>query len=302
MTKKETAKMQRDQTLQIADAGESACATALRLGARPALRPFIVPRSGAARLDGVESGDPGGQAVLLLHGMTDSWRSFTPLMARLPHGWRVVAFSQRWHGDSVGRHEVFSVEAMAADAAAVIEERCGGRAIVVGHCMGGNVAMRLAADRPDLVDGLGLINSFRTLKGNQGAQELANAIDILGGAKPDRAFIAAFQQGSVEGPVPDDFFRMVVNESAKATGALWPAALAALFEHDATPVLCAVKAPTLVLYGDRDPLLPPSEHLEIAAAVSNARAVRLDGRGHTPHWEDPARVAKELAAFVDSLV
>lgn len=293
--------MRNEPILAALDGAQSVCGAALRAGAQPALRPIVIQRPGGAQLDGVETGDPEGRAVLLLHGLSDSWRSFTPLIHHLPPGWRIIAFSQRWHGDSVGRHRVFSVEAMAADAAAVIEQRCGGKAFVIGHCMGGNIALRLAADHPELVSGMALINAFRTLKGNPGAKELAEAIEVFDGEKPDRAFIAAFQEGSIEGPVPEDFFRMIVNESMKAPGALWAAAVPALVDHDATSALGAVKAPTLVLYGDRDPLLPPAEHNAIAAGVSVARAVRLAGRGHSPHWEEPARIAQELATFVESL-
>src|SRR5262249_46981098 len=48
----------------------------------------------------VQQGDPSGTAIVLLHGLTDSWRSFETMMPKLPRSFRVLAISQRGHGDS----------------------------------------------------------------------------------------------------------------------------------------------------------------------------------------------------------
>jgi pimeloyl-ACP methyl ester carboxylesterase len=59
-----------------------------------------------------------------------------------------------------------------------------------------------------------------------------------------------------------------------------------------------VKAPTLLIWGDQDAMLLRPEQDALLAKLPNARLVVFEGYGHTPHWEAPARVAKEILSFV----
>lgn len=103
------------------------------------------------RLEYEERGDPDGVPVLLLHGVTDSRRSWDPVLPHLPPSIRAIALTQRGHGESDRPAAGYAIEDMAGDAAAVIDALRLGPAVVVGHSMGTWVAERLAIDSPERV-------------------------------------------------------------------------------------------------------------------------------------------------------
>ena len=102
----------------------------------------------------VEQGDPEGVPVVLLHGASDSWRSYELVLPHLP-GWiRAIAVSQRGHGDASRPRTGYRTRDFAADVAALLDALGIGQAVIVGHCMGGDVAQRFAIDYPDRARGL----------------------------------------------------------------------------------------------------------------------------------------------------
>jgi non-heme chloroperoxidase len=112
-----------------------------------------------------EQGPRGGPTVLMLHGITDSWRSFEPVLPLLPAHWHVVALSQRGHGGSDKTPRRYRTEDFAADAAAFARALDLAPMIVVGHSMGAANALRLALDAPELVQGLVLAGAFARFSG-----------------------------------------------------------------------------------------------------------------------------------------
>ena len=99
-------------------------------------------------LEYAERGPRDAAAVILLHGVTDSWRSFEPLMAHLPADLRVLAMTQRGHGGS-SRPDDYRYAALAADVAGFMDALGVRRAVIAGHSMGSLVALRFAIDHPD---------------------------------------------------------------------------------------------------------------------------------------------------------
>ncbi|NCT91697.1 alpha/beta hydrolase [Cellulomonas sp. APG4] len=101
--------------------------------------------------------DASAVPVLLVHGVTDSGECWPGVVAHLtaaPVPRAVVAIDARGHGRSGLPDEPFTIDALAAEAAAVVREVIGRPALVVGHSMGGLTAQRLAATAPELVAGL----------------------------------------------------------------------------------------------------------------------------------------------------
>ena len=97
----------------------------------------------------LEWGQPGAPQVLLLHGGNQSAHSWDLVSLHLSDRYHVLAIDQRGHGDSEWSREVdYSIEAKAADARAFIEDQGLVNPIVVGHSMGGLVAMRLVVSAP----------------------------------------------------------------------------------------------------------------------------------------------------------
>jgi uncharacterized protein (TIGR03083 family) len=95
--------------------------------------------------------------ILLLHGLSSNAAFWGRLAARLPTR-RLVALDQRAHGRSAAPETGYEPATLAADAAALVEELGIDRVVVAGHSWGATIALQLAADRPDLVAGLAVID------------------------------------------------------------------------------------------------------------------------------------------------
>ena len=100
------------------------------------------------RLAYVEQGDTNGVPVILLHGYTDSWRSYERVLPHLPQSLRVLAVTQRGHGDSGKPDGEYESRVFARDVANFMDTLGIERAVIVGHSMGSTVAQRFAVDYP----------------------------------------------------------------------------------------------------------------------------------------------------------
>jgi pimeloyl-ACP methyl ester carboxylesterase len=89
--------------------------------------------------------------TLFLHGYTDSWFSYTPVLERLPEDVRAIVPSQRGHGGSERPTCCYRISDYAADAVALMDALGIERATVVGTRWGASFAQRVALDRPELI-------------------------------------------------------------------------------------------------------------------------------------------------------
>lgn len=264
----------------------------------PTFRPGHITLGSDLTLTYAERGDAAGPPVVLLHGLSDSWPSFMPLVDAMPARWRVVALTLRGHGDSSKPRDGYGTADFAGDVVAAMDAIGIGSAAIVGHSMGSLVAQRIAMDRPERVSRLVLIGAFATLAGNAAVEELWN--DVIAGMRDpiDEAFVRAFQRSALTMPVAPDFFQSVVAESLKLPARVWSSVLGALRSEDHTARLGEIEAPTLILWGDRDAFADRGEQAQLAERIPNARLVTYAGVGHTPHWECPGLVARDLTDFL----
>jgi len=109
--------------------------------------------------------------------------------------------------------------------------------------------------------------------------------------------VREFQESTLAQPVPPAFVDMVVQESLKLPARVWHAAFEGFLEDDFAGELDRVKAPTLILWGDRDALLTRADQEALRGAIAGSRLVVYEGAGHALHWEEPARFAADVVAF-----
>src|SRR5688572_2341793 len=98
-----------------------------------------------------EQGDPDGIPLILLHGVTDSHRSYEPVLAELPPSIRAIALTMRGHGDAGKPEAGYAAEDFAGDVIAFMDALGIERAIVAGHSLGSYVARTVAAAYPERV-------------------------------------------------------------------------------------------------------------------------------------------------------
>lgn len=256
---------------------------------------------GGPRLEVARQGPRGGLPVLMLHGITDSWRSFEPVLPWLPADWQVIVPSQRGHGGSAAGAS-YRTRDFAEDAAALLL-RLGIRepALVVGHSMGSSNAFRMAIDHPQAVRAVVGAGAFAGYADKPDLVAFRQAaIDPLTDPVPCE-LARDFQAGTIAAPVAPGLLEAMTQESLKVPAAVWRAAFAGLFEDDFKADLGRVRCPALLLWGEADAFVPRSDQHHLAQALPAARIAAWAGAGHALHWEQPQRFALELARFVEDL-
>ncbi len=245
-------------------------------------------------------GDEAAAPVILLHGLFGAARNLGGIARGLAADYRVAAFDLRNHGDSP-HDAVMDYAAMAADVAETARELGIEAAAVIGHSMGGKVAMALALTRPGLVSRLAVL-------------DIAPVAYDHGNAAYARAMLAIPLSPALTRQQADDALAAAVPEAALRSFLLnnlrlgaeprWRvgldevlAAMPALLDWTDPPGWLAYEGPALFLRGGE------SDYVSAAAAAVAARfphAVQrtIDGAGHWLHAEKPAQVIAALKEFL----
>jgi pimeloyl-ACP methyl ester carboxylesterase len=252
--------------------------------------------------DGIGADAPArASPVILLHGVTDSWRSFEPVLSHLPPSIRALALTQRGHGDAERPPAGYRTRDFAEDVAAFADALGLGPAVVVGHSMGATNAQRLAIDHPGRILGLVLAASFAAYRGNAVVEQFwASGVSRLQDPV-DPGFVREFQEGTLARPVPPAFLDMVVRESLKLPARVWRAAFEGFLEDDTAGELARIAAPTLIAWGARDAFCSRRDQEALLAAIAGSRLVVYEGAGHALHWEEPERFARDVVDFAREL-
>jgi pimeloyl-ACP methyl ester carboxylesterase len=244
------------------------------------------------------SGPAAEPDIVFLHGWPDSWRSFQPVMDALPDGVSAISISLPGFGGSDATASPSRPSDLARAAIAVCDALGVARALFVGHSLGTLVAQRLAERRPDLVGGLVLIGAMAEVP-----IELVDELRSIVAAFTDpidEAFIREFQASTLAAPIPDARFEMIVAESLRLPATVWRSTVAGMrADRRSGPV--GITVPTLLIWGDQDGLALRDQQDRLLAAIPTARLDVYPGCGHSPNWEQPERVAGEIAAFTRGL-
>lgn len=249
-------------------------------------------------------GEPGGEPVLLIQGLSGShasWRA--PFLDALGPGLDLIVYDHRGVGTSGAIDGPFTIADLAGDAAELLDALELERAHVVGISMGGMVAQELAAAHPERLRTLTLGCTYpggpdARLTDRDVVQRMVTSFasgdpDVILRASFEinvsPAYAAtpgtweAFRENALEVRVPVP----VLFEQLRATGA-----------HDASDRLGGLTMPTLVIHGDQDTVLDVSNGELIARLVPGARLEILPGIGHLFWIEDPATSAALVRGHV----
>lgn len=270
-------------------------------------------------------GPPNGPPFVLLHGGAGSWRSGAALIERLLPGRQVYAPDFRGHGKSGHVPSRYRLRDYVADTAAFLEGVVGEPAIVYGHSLGGEVAIMLAALRPELVraviDGDGPLST----ENHPTEEPVHRAMNVLWhslAGKPAPEIVAALKDMPVavrKGEAPRRAADIFGEDSPwfelQATNLhqLDPDVLAAVLEgpetmlegYDPQALLPAIRCPVLLLQADpaAGGVLQDEEVRTGLRLLPHATHVRLEGIGHELHGPpgQTQRVLDAMAPFLQSV-
>lgn len=264
------------------------------------------------RLHYVEAGR--GPLVVLLHGFPQywgAWRRQIPALAAA--GLRVVAPDLRGYnlsGRPAGVH-AYDVSRLAWDVVALVRQLGETRASIVGHDWGGVVAWYLAAHHPAVVDKLAVINAphprqlQRAMRTTDqplrswyvGFFQLPWLPEALMRAGDFALLVRALRRGAFD-DAEIERHRAALRRPRALTAAVnyYRAALRRTRRH--SRAVAVIDAPTLVLWGERDPYLNPKLLDGLEREAPGLRVVHLPEATHWVMEDAPARVNAELVAFL----
>jgi pimeloyl-ACP methyl ester carboxylesterase len=247
--------------------------------------------------------------VVLLHGASGNLEDMRLALAdHLKARHRVILIDRPGHGWSERAADEASPAQQAAMVAEALERLDVGRAIVVAHSFAGSVATALALEDPGRVAGLVLLAPvlYPWSTGIAWYYNLAT-VPVLGPlfahtfALPVGAVLIRPVVGTVFAPqdAPADYadraaIALVLRPQAFLANARDVAGLHAFVTRQA-PLYSRIKAPTVIITGDRDTVVSPNIHARaLAAALPNSKLVVLEGVGHMPHHVAPDRVVEAI--------
>lgn len=238
-----------------------------------------------------------GPVLLLLHGLSGNSMSWIQQLQTLSVEFTVVAWDAPGYGGSAGRAP--DPEAYASAAARFIDALGAGPITVIGHSMGGIVAGRLTAQRPDLVSMLVLSSTF---VGNGASPDeplsdgFQKRIDELNTLERSEFALARAMAMVAEHTAPQ-IVQMVADVAAKVNADGFINACKMLNCADNTASLQAVRLPVLILEADEDPIVSRNDGDTLAELVRHAERHVLRGIGHAAYLEAPQQYNQAVIDF-----
>ena len=257
-----------------------------------------------------------GPALVLLHGIGDSSAAWAPLMPVMGERFTVIAPDLLGHGRSATPPGDYSLGAHASGARDVANALGHGRVTVVGHSLGGGIAMQFAYLFPERTERLVLVSSgglgrevhpllraaslpgadyvlpaltSRRLVGL--GRGIGGLLDRVGLAPGGDIGVLARGFASLDNPGSRQAFlhtvRAVIEPGGQRVNAGDRLALAA-------------RLPTLIVWGERDAIIPVAHGAAAHAAMPGSRFEVLPEAGHMPHDDDPVRFAALLTEFYET--
>jgi pimeloyl-ACP methyl ester carboxylesterase len=252
----------------------------------------------------IDMGDPKGPPVVLIHGYTDNARDWVPLIPYLNKHYRLIAVDIRGHGRSDKPECCYAKIDFAYDIKLLLDALHVRKADIVGHSLGSMITQVFAEEWPERVRRVILIASTGGPK--PGTLPKKPAYDFASDIRklqepidPDSAFMLEWWSSPT--PVDEDFIRRQRRDAANIPLAVWLAVLEqGVTTADLQSTLPKLKAPALLIWGSKDPIMEEEVRQSLRDALPAANVKVFDGLGHNPFWEDPEAVAKVVDRFLDT--
>jgi pimeloyl-ACP methyl ester carboxylesterase len=263
------------------------------------------------RMAGAGEGKP---VVVLIHGMVNSSRHWREVAEQLAANYMVIAPDLIGHGDSATPRGDYSLGAHAAAIRDLLSAIGVRRATIVGHSLGGGVAMQFFWQFPERVERLALISAgglgprvspllrLAALPGASAALALAAQPRVIGG-------IAALaneleRRGSGKAVYLDAVARALRPLQSEGSRRAFIETLRAVIDVRGQKVSAVDRlyllgaVPCLIVWGGRDRTIPLEHGRDAHEAIPGSRFVTLPGAAHFPHLEDPEGLAGALRNFI----
>jgi pimeloyl-ACP methyl ester carboxylesterase len=246
-----------------------------------------------------------GPTIVLIHGFgaaIDWWDNIAPGLAA-DH--RVIRIDLIGHGGTTAPRSGYSIERQAMLVSAILDRLGVERFIVIGHSMGGEVATALAEINPQRIERMILIDSpaigergsFTIMTGAYFQRPLG---ELLSYVESDDAIRRGLAQGFAPGfPVPERFVDDVKQLTYSAFRQAHDESVAYRMTKPPYERIAALKPlpPLLAIFGTRDAIISPDD-AKFFERVPGAEVKMIEGAGHSPMVESPAKVLELIRSFL----
>ena len=241
--------------------------------------------------------------ILLLTGLASKRLGWARQLDVFGREYRVIAMDHRDTGDSDPVSDAYTVADLADDAASLLRALGISRAHIIGISLGGFTALQFAARHADMLDRLVLVS---TAAGGSvyvpAAPEiialLSPASDMEIGERAMHSYSRIMAPGFVAAH-PEELERIAATARYRPqTAASYMRQLQAVLSHDVVDALPRITAPTLVIHGDIDPLVPPQNGRYLAQHIPGARLIMYQNTGHIPIIERMDDFNRDVLTFL----
>jgi pimeloyl-ACP methyl ester carboxylesterase len=254
----------------------------------------------------LEMGNAAGVPVVMIHGYTDSARDWVPMLSYMSKHFRLILVDIRGHGRSSKPECCYSRLDFAYDIKLILDALHVPKADFVGHSLGTIIIQTFAEYWPERTGRVVLISSTGGMPPDAPKKEpefdfVAAIRNLKEPIEADSPFMIAWWASPT--PVDPDFIARERKDAAAIPLRVWLAILDQTLSGmdnyaDLQRTLPRLKAPTLLIWGSKDPIMEEPMRKSLRDALPNAEVKVFDGLGHNPFWEQPAAVAEVVNAFL----
>lgn len=252
-----------------------------------------------------EEGPLDAPVIIMLHGFTFSLETFDALAADLSQDHRVVRYDLLGHGRTGPDAKKRYAPSARADVLGEVMDTLGiERAIILGHSLGGTVAWRFAATEPSRLDSLILINGpafdFSGVEHRPAAPNPLLAAHLTNPTSTSVRQVASFFYANPSAVSDARYAQLVERMQGPGLGQAFLDHIGEFTMPDPTLELAKITAPTLILWGASDRLVPVEQADRMTSALSSARLITYPGVGHVAHEEASERILVDIRAFLEA--
>lgn len=241
-----------------------------------------------------------GEPVLFLHGWMGSWRYWLPSMEAVSSNFRTYSFDFWGFGDSDKRADTHTIEDYAAQVLRFLDGMGIARTSLVGHSMGGMVALKTAIDHPDRI--VKVATAGAVIEGSA----LARLLRLTTSGFVTRLFVRRPVVTGVWSRLMQNirtgwrrWFQEVVDDSAKSTQEAVLESVRSMRQTDLRPELGSLKVPTLIIHGAQDDIVDPDQaEIFNQIDVPAVRVVVMPHCRHFPFMDEPEAFNRLLVEFL----
>jgi pimeloyl-ACP methyl ester carboxylesterase len=240
-----------------------------------------------------------GDAIVLLHGFIESKKIWNEFAGKLSAEFHVLSVDLPGHGESEVIAEIHTMRLMAEVVKSVMEQERIGSAVIVGHSMGGYVALEFGQLFPEKVNGLILFHSQAAADSDEAKENRRRTINIV---KQNRAgFIKQFIPDLFDQRHVDSYsgaIELLLGEASKLSQESIIAAISGMKDRRSGLIyLMTTNKPILFIIGKQDSRIPYNTVLAQAVIPAHSETLMLDHVGHMGYIEAPAVTLQAIRYF-----